>query len=94
MDIKDLIFYLLQTEEGRYLLNNFIKKKKRKRFTKATKRYTLEFQNYRCAICSRSLGVVDFDHINGDQSNNSYLNCQALCPNCHAEKTRKRKKYF
>ena len=36
--------------------------------------------------------IWDFDHIDGDSSNNSLSNCQALCPNCHAKKTRKTKK--
>ena len=33
-------------------------------------------------------GVWDYDHKNGDRSNNKLINCQALCPNCHAKKTR------
>jgi len=35
-----------------------------------------------------NLEVFNFDHIDGDRSNNSFFNCQALCPNCHARKTR------
>lgn len=31
----------------------------------------------------------DFDHIDNDRSNNDFSNCQALCPNCHAIKTRR-----
>jgi 5-methylcytosine-specific restriction endonuclease McrA len=33
-------------------------------------------------------GVWNYDHKNGDRSNNKITNCQALCPNCHAKKTR------
>ena len=38
------------------------------------------------------LNVYDFDHKDNDRSNNSYSNCQALCPICHAIKTRKKKR--
>lgn len=38
-------------------------------------------------ICKRNTGVWDYDHKNGDRSNNKKSNCQALCPNCHAKKT-------
>ncbi|MEK0367332.1 MAG: HNH endonuclease signature motif containing protein [Nitrosopumilus sp.] len=30
----------------------------------------------------------DFDHTDGDRGNNNTSNCQALCPTCHALKTR------
>jgi len=33
-------------------------------------------------------GVWDYDHIDGNRSNNSPDNCQVLCPNCHAKKSR------
>ena len=35
-----------------------------------------------------NIGGWDYDHKNGDRSNNKLSNCQALCPNCHAKKTR------
>jgi len=44
------------------------------------------------ALCLNKLDVTDFDHIDGNSSNNRLENCQALCPNCHAKKTRKNKK--
>ncbi|MFZ0514925.1 MAG: hypothetical protein WAM14_25205, partial [Candidatus Nitrosopolaris sp.] len=44
------------------------------------------------AICgqkNRVLNVVDWHHRNGDRSDNRKSNCVALCPNCHAIKTRR-----
>jgi hypothetical protein len=32
--------------------------------------------------------VWDYDHIDENRSHNDFNNCQALCPNCHAKKTR------
>lgn len=59
-------------------------------FSDSDKEQVLSKQRHRCATCNRILGVVDFDHIDGNKSNNHISNCQALCPNCHAIKTRKR----
>ena len=64
------------------------KKPKRKAFSKSTKKSTLEKQGYRCNICGEKSDIWEYDHTNGDSSNNSLENCQALCPNCHAKKTR------
>jgi len=36
----------------------------------------------------RLLNVVDGDHKNGKRYDNSESNCKALCPNCHAIKSR------
>jgi HNH endonuclease len=60
--------------------------KKRRYFKADVKREVLKDQNYNCAICKRSTGVWDYDHIDGNRSNNDISNCQALCPNCHAKK--------
>jgi len=38
--------------------------------------------------CNRVLNVVDWHHKNGDRSDNRESNCVALCPNCHAVRTR------
>jgi hypothetical protein len=62
--------------------------KKRRYFQADIKREVLKDQNYKCAICKRSTEVWDYDHIDGNRSNNDISNCQALCPNCHAKKTR------
>ena len=74
----------------RKLADELKKQKPRKRFSKFTKQAVLADQNQICRKCFTFLDVVEFDHINGDRSNNSYENCQALCPTCHARKTRKK----
>lgn len=61
----------------------------RRHFSEYVKEETLRRQNHRCNSCNQLLNVVDYDHIDGDRSNNDIGNCQALCPNCHAEKTRR-----
>ena len=66
-------------------------KLKRKSFSQITQEITLIKQDYRCNMCTKKLDAINFDHIDGNSSNNSISNCQALCPNCHAKKTRKRK---
>lgn len=63
-------------------------KLKRKDFSKTTQKITLIKQAYKCKECKNKLDVVNFDHVDGNRSNNSITNCQALCPNCHAKKTR------
>ena len=64
------------------------KKASRRQFSKLVKQKVLIRQNFRCKSCLNSLEIVDFDHTDGDTSNNDISNCQALCPNCHAKKTR------
>lgn len=65
--------------------------KKRKTFSKKIQKKVLEYQQNRCKLCGKKSDVWDYDHIDGNSSNNSISNCQALCPNCHAKKTRKKK---
>lgn len=74
--------------------NDGSKPKKRKAFSKITQIKTLEYQRNRCKLCGKKLKApsIDFDHIDGNRENNSISNCQALCPNCHAKKTRKSSK--
>ena len=64
------------------------KSAERRGFTKKTKLVTLIKQQNRCEMCGGTLEFPEFDHIDGRSSNNSPSNCQALCPNCHARKTR------
>lgn len=66
------------------------KSAKRRQFSKRIKLLVLIYQGNRCKSCSQSLDEVNFDHIDGNSSNNHISNCQALCPNCHAKKTRKK----
>ncbi|MDF0682172.1 MAG: HNH endonuclease signature motif containing protein [Candidatus Nitrosocosmicus sp.] len=60
----------------------------RKGFSQGTREIILRKQNYRCAYCKKVLNVIDYHHKNGNRSDNREKNCQALCPNCHAIKTR------
>jgi hypothetical protein len=64
------------------------KKKKRKAFTQDTKDLVLQRQNHRCNACGISPSNWDFDHI-GSRANNSPSNCQALCLDCHRDKTKR-----
>ena len=93
---KYLLFSLFLIGFG--LLYFLIKSRKRfairQYFSNEIKSQILKEQNYKCAGCKKSLNVYDFDHIDNDRSNNDYNNCQALCPICHALKTRKMKKNF
>lgn len=66
-------------------------KKPRRGFSETIKSGVLILQNNRCNYCQRVLDVINFDHIDGNRANNSYFNCQALCPNCHAMKTRRKR---
>jgi DNA-directed RNA polymerase subunit RPC12/RpoP len=74
------IWWKLKHRGGKY--------RERRYFPESIKKETLHDQNYKCAICKRSVGVWDYDHIDGNRSHNDSSNCQALCPNCHAKKTR------
>ncbi len=64
------------------------KYKERQHFSDFIKEKVLEKQRHRCADCNRVLNVVDWHHKNRDRSDNRESNCVALCPNCHAIKTR------
>ncbi len=75
------------------VLNSLKKLKKRtnvtrKGFSQMTRERILIKQNHRCVHCRKILTVIDYHHRNGDRSDNRENNCQALCPNCHAIKTR------
>jgi hypothetical protein len=68
------------------------KRRERQLFSDSVKHNILRKQDHKCAYCKRILNVVDWDHKNGNRSNNSESNYQALCPNCHAIKTRSARK--
>ena len=85
-----LLFSIVVTGIG---LNSLKKLKRRtnvarKGFSQMTREKILIKQNHRCVHCRRILTVIDYHHKNGDRSDNKENNCQALCPNCHAIKTR------
>jgi len=72
----------------RILEKSLAKQKVRRDFLKSTKDKTLKRQSYRCNYCGKKLVEWDFDHIDGDSSNKSLENCQALCLECHRKKTK------
>ena len=55
------------------------------------KKHILRRQNYKCNCCFVTLDVYDIDHIVPYciQPRHILKNLQALCPTCHARKTRK-----
>ena len=44
-------------------------------------------QDGKCALCHKPPPRWEYDHIDGNRSNDSVSNCQGLCPNCHSIKT-------
>ena len=51
----------------------------------------------KCEICARTHWnneeiVLELDHINSNHFDNRIENLQIVCPNCHAQETRKRRK--
>jgi hypothetical protein len=81
------ICYIVWTIYKR-LKHGHSKYRKRQYFKAYVKESTILKQHYKCAICKKRAGIWDYDHIDGNRSNNHARNCQALCPNCHAKKTR------
>ena len=65
------------------------KYRERQYFTESVKEHILDKQHHKCADCNRLLNVVDYDHKDNNRSNNKESNSVALCPNCHAVKTRR-----
>ena len=67
------------------------KKKKRQYFTTETKRIVAQESNFRCSLTDVKLksGIIDFDydHKDGDSSNNDLSNCQILSLQAHRNKT-------
>jgi len=48
-------------------------------------------QGSKCKLCSITFSkkaYPQFDHIDGDHTNNATENCQAICANCHDAKSR------
>ena len=67
------------------------KARRRRDFTPEIKKLVLKRQNYRCNLCPSTLNHYDFDHIES-RADNSASNCQALCLDCHREKTIREKR--
>ena len=67
------------------LLSRWLKKGERRAFPIIVKRKALQKQKSKCARCKRKLVDYghDFDHKNGDRSNNKISNCRVLCTPCH-----------
>ena len=70
--------------------------KNRQKFSSEVEQITLKKQGSRCnnPDCRKQVGVVkgrmvffEYDHIDGNPSNNEPSNCQVLCKNCHQLKT-------
>ena len=91
MDLYTLVLKIISSAIEDAINENFGSVKPRKDFSEDTKWMILSMQRHLCNHCDRILDVVNFDHIDGDRSNNHISNCQALCPNCHARKTRSKK---
>jgi len=75
-----LLTWLLQTLKHRT--------RKRKSFSIQTRNLVLKNQKFKCSICRMNVGIWDYDHKDGNRGNNKASNCQALCPICHAKKSR------
>jgi hypothetical protein len=84
-----VIIVIIIIATARKLKHKSGKYKERQRFSDSIKEKVLEKQHHRCADCNRVLNVVDWHHRNDDRSDNKESNCVALCPNCHAIKTRR-----
>ena len=63
----------------------------RKPFPEWVKQATFRNQGGKCNLCSMPLSnyVIEYDHIDNNKTNNQSSNCQALCANCHSEKTKR-----
>jgi len=59
----------------------------RKNFPDSIIKAVLKRQNHCCKKCGSLLITLDIDHIDGNNSNISIDNCQALCTACHRKKS-------
>jgi len=68
-------------KENSYYSNELIK-------SRIIKDKLLEYKCVKCGLTDSWMGssiVLDLDHINGDNTNNSLDNLRFLCPNCHSQ---------
>lgn len=91
-EVLDLIelFKPLKRKKIMASIHTSYKEVSRLGFSKEVKKQILRNQDHCCAKCGNLLNVVDWDHKDGNRSNNDISNCQALCPICHAIKSRKK----
>lgn len=84
-----VIVVLIIAAIARKLKHRRGKHKERRDFPEPVKEKVLERQHHRCADCHHVLSTTDWHHRNGNRSDNRESNCVALCPNCHADRTRR-----
>jgi HNH endonuclease len=86
-----LVSFILILVALAIVLSGIKKKRERRRryFSTSVREQVLKNQKYRCTSCDVSISgaLINFDHINGNRSDNAISNCQALCSNCHSQKT-------
>lgn len=66
------------------------REKRKRTLTAADKKRVASNQGYRCRNCGKTFGAVyHVDHVRrfSDGGSDRTSNLQALCPNCHADKT-------
>lgn len=97
MSIESLLLvlkYMSSNNQSAWVWYQEIKKKldaAKRKYATAHRIEIAYFQKYRCKKCNILLPpTFEIDHIIelGDGGKDEFDNLQALCPNCHAEKTR------
>jgi len=77
------------------LFDSLTKKKKRRGASASKKEEIIFRQGKKCKKCKVEFSLrirPHYDHKDGDRSNNESSNLQALCPNCHDQKSRRETK--
>ena len=90
-DFSQLLTHMLKEPNYKPKFSDVSTKKKRREFSQSTKNTTRTNQKGKCAKCNGYPNTFHYHH-KGSRSDNSLENCQALCPNCHDEITRKERK--
>lgn len=85
--VKDMQLYDTEKSEDTRIV---VKKRPRKGVSGYMKRFVAARQEWRCNVCDCILPAsFQVDHIKqrSKGGSNEHTNLQALCPNCHADKT-------
>lgn len=93
---KTVTLDMLDADVAKVVTDRKRKQPKRKGFSATTKKTVLQKNDNRCSLFKVRLGFEfgeNYDHLDGDHSNNSENNCNLLCVNAHDIKTRHPKKY-